>query len=150
VSNRPPKNQPTPRRPADKSVAAHTAKRQLDAAQGQRRIHLSQEITGPLPHSAELANYEEILPGSADRIFSEFEAQSKHRRGLEKLTVDGTERRAGYGQFIGAGILLAAIVAGLWCVLAGQPIAGATIITAALGSGALVYIVGGRPVRADD
>ena len=40
-------------------------------------------ISGPLPPSVELQNYESILPGLADRIVSQFESEGAHRRDME-------------------------------------------------------------------
>jgi len=47
--------------------------------------YLSQSYSGPLPPSDEMAQYEETLPGSADRIITMTENQSKHRIEMEKL-----------------------------------------------------------------
>ncbi len=39
---------------------------------------------GPLPHPEILEKFEQILPGSADRILKQAEAQTLHRIELEK------------------------------------------------------------------
>ncbi len=36
--------------------------------------------TAPLPHPSELAGYEDILPGAAERIFAMAESQAAHRQ----------------------------------------------------------------------
>ena len=41
-------------------------------------VSMSQEIyAGPLPHPDTLARYEQILPGSAERVFLAFEKQTE-------------------------------------------------------------------------
>lgn len=44
----------------------------------------AQYYAGPLPHPDTLKKFEEIVPGSANRILTQFELQSEHRRSLEK------------------------------------------------------------------
>ena len=39
---------------------------------------------GPLPHPTIMKGYEEVLPGSADRIITMVEEQGKHRRNIDK------------------------------------------------------------------
>jgi len=39
--------------------------------------------SGPIPHPNDLARYEEILPGAAERIMKMAELQAEHRRALE-------------------------------------------------------------------
>ncbi len=43
--------------------------------------------SGPLPPPSLLQDYEDILPGSAERIFNQFEKQGGHRRKLENRVV---------------------------------------------------------------
>lgn len=112
-------------------------------------LHMEMRRSGPLPDPAELQTYDLLVPGAADRIIGEFEKQSDHRRGLEKVTVEGTERRAGLGQVLAATIVILAVVLGFVAVIMGQPVAGAAIAAAALGSAALVYVIGGRPPKAE-
>jgi hypothetical protein len=53
-------------------------------------LHAAVEISrfsGPLPHPEDLAKYEQVLPGSADRIISMAEQQAEHRRNLEKSVI---------------------------------------------------------------
>ena len=47
------------------------------------KTSISYSRRGPLPHPQELAEYEKVLPGSAERIFASSEKQMAHRMGLE-------------------------------------------------------------------
>ena len=47
--------------------------------------YLSQSYSGPLPPADEMAQYEETLPGSANRIIAMTENQNKHRIEMEKI-----------------------------------------------------------------
>lgn len=52
-----------------------------------RKVH-----KGPLPAPEVLEQYENILPGAADRIIMLAENQAKHRQDLEKIAVKGAVR----------------------------------------------------------
>ena len=74
----------------------------------------------PLPSSEELKQYENILPGSAERILSMAERQSEHRQFLEKR--DSQDQHLGI--VFAFTLALAALVAGCVVVLNGHPIPG--------------------------
>lgn len=44
--------------------------------------------SGPLPKPEDLAKYEQVLSGSADRIIRMAERQAEHRQKLEKVVVE--------------------------------------------------------------
>lgn len=44
-------------------------------------------FSGPLPHPEDLAKYEQVLPGAADRIIRMAEQQAAHRQSLEKAAI---------------------------------------------------------------
>ena len=58
-----------------------------------RISHVEEHFSGPLPHPAIMAKYEEILPGSADRMVSSEETQMQHRQSLEAAVVHANNRR---------------------------------------------------------
>lgn len=80
--------------------------------------------SGPLPSPAVLREFEEILPGSAERIFAQFETQSSHRRSLEllKLTSDAFSQRLGTVSASLIGLL--GVIGGLWLTHEGKGIEG--------------------------
>lgn len=73
--------------------------------------------SGPIPHPDILRGYEEILPGSADRILSMAEGESKHRHEMEEEIIH-TEGRDSLLGIIVAGILaFCALISGVIVVL---------------------------------
>jgi len=46
---------------------------------------IRQEFAGPLPHPSVLAGYDDVVPGSAERILRMAEKQLEHRIGTESL-----------------------------------------------------------------
>lgn len=51
-----------------------------------------EHYTGPLPHPKLLKDYDELIPGSADRIIQNFEKEADHRRALERDESDAANR----------------------------------------------------------
>lgn len=105
--------------------------------------------SGPLPDPVQLRQYEEVLPGSAERIFSAFEAQVSHRMDLEKNLIDRESRRADWGLAVG-GVLAGVIVIGALIVMVTRdPWAGASVIGTGVAVIAGVFVYGTK-VRSDE
>lgn len=54
-----------------------------DGDTGTRLIAISQEFSGPLPPPEMLAQYEDVVPGAAERIIVITEEQHRHRMSVE-------------------------------------------------------------------
>lgn len=77
-------------------------------------------FAGPIPPAEELAKYEKILPGSADRILKMAEKQSTHRRELENKILESNIKTAATGQVFGFTIFTLALIAGVVLILLGK------------------------------
>ncbi|MBU6321274.1 MAG: DUF2335 domain-containing protein [Patescibacteria group bacterium] len=88
---------------------------------------------GPLPAPEDLARYEQVLPGLADRIMAMAESQAKHRQSLESRVIwfDGT--RATLGLLFGLVIALAGVIGGVLLVTRGYSGSGLASILVPLG-----------------
>ena len=67
----------------------NTSKQQQDNRQSSINAIISEQRTfsGPLPHPEDLAKYDQIVPGAADRIIKMAENEMRHRhRNEDKLT----------------------------------------------------------------
>jgi len=49
---------------------------------------MKMEFSGPMPHPDLLGRYEQICPGSADRIIKMAEQEAEHRRSAERSIID--------------------------------------------------------------
>ena len=58
--------------------------------------------SGPLPTSSELANYERIVPGSAERIIRMAESYADHQQSIENKIIEYTRAESSSGQIIAA------------------------------------------------
>jgi uncharacterized membrane protein len=100
----------------------------------QQKVQIATAIKhheGPLPAPEDLAHYNQIVPGFAERIVFMAEEESSHRRVQEKTALDADisfnrmdfiERRI--GQIMGFTICVSLIILGFTLVLKGFPIAG--------------------------
>lgn len=96
-----------------------------------------ESFSGPIPTPELLKAYEDIFPGSAERIFRMAEIQAEHRQSIEKVVVNGDSRRADRGLNYGLIVALGALVVTLVLVLTGHEWAGGII-----GSLDLIGLVG--------
>lgn len=84
------------------------------------RIMEARNFSGPLPPPDVLREYEEILHGSAHRIFTMAETQQSHRIRLESLAVPAREKRANRGQIFALTVSLAGLAVAAYAVGQGE------------------------------
>ena len=92
------------------------------------------EYRGPIPKPEDLAQYDAILPGSAERILAMAEDQASHRRDLESRALDAkmrqTDRGQHYGLTIGlVGLVASAFMASIGAVVPAGIVGGTTIVS---------------------
>lgn len=95
--------------------------------------------SGPVPPPELLRQFEEILPGAARIIFSEFQEQGLHRRRLEDISVRTNNRRSLIGQAVAGTGLLILLLGGLWLMSRNQLVPGAGSVLVALISAFTAY-----------
>src|SRR6266702_7579052 len=109
----------------------------------QKQAVVAASFSGPLPPPSLLGQYEQIVPGSAERIIRTFEAEVSHRHEMERVLVDAdvkvhkstiTEIRI--GQILAFVLSLCFLGGGTFLAYHGKQLAGAF-----LGSTGLVGIV---------
>jgi len=103
---------------------------------------------GPLPPSAELERYNQIVAGGAERLIAMAEKQAEHRMQLENHVAREQMKQSGRGQIFAlviglAGILSAAVVGSL-----GHTAVAIALATGSLGTLAVTFIVGKSRERA--
>ncbi len=100
--------------------------------------------SGPLPHPETLKKFEEIVPGSANRIITQFEEQSQHRRMLETKVIHNDIFLSKMGLLAGFIIGLLAVSGGVYTALLGHEMAGGFIGSAGLIGLVSVFVYGTR------
>lgn len=97
-----------------------------------------QKWSGPLPAPADLEHFNDIVPGSADRILRMAEAEGEHARKMQSRSVTWTIITTILGQFFGFGIACGGLYGSYLLALAGHPwvaatMAGGSLATIVLG-----------------
>ena len=101
---------------------------QIEVQRTELRSH-----SGPLPAAWTLQEYEDIVPGSAKEIIGAFVDQTKHRRRLESN-----------GQYAAIALLLGGLLLAAWCAYLGLAWPAGVVGVAALGTGGVAWVTGGR------
>lgn len=118
------------------------------AKQGNKKIQVNRtELSayqGPLPPASQLAQYEGILPGAAERIMKTYEKQVDHRHFIEKKYVTSNCINSRMGIIIGALFSLITIGMSGWLIYIGNTTGGSIIGGLQIASLAGVFVYGTR------
>lgn len=90
--------------------------------------------SGPIPDPETLRRYNEVLPGTAEKIIDAFERQNKHRISIEEKAVNHGIYIEKVGQFFAFLITITALCGSLGLIFIGKSIEGiAGVIVAIAG-----------------
>ena len=98
----------------------------------------SEHFSGPLPHPKILNDYNNIVPGSANRIINKFEEQTYHRHKLENRVIWVDSVKSILGLISAFTITMTTIIGGIYSALNGQNFLGGTL--SFTGPVALVFV----------
>jgi uncharacterized membrane protein len=98
---------------------------------------------GPLPPPEMLRGYDEIVPGAAERILTQFERQSEHRREIERKMVSNIARREMGSILVAALLIVAVTFLGYHMVSQGQSLYALGTVAASV-SGVLIAFFTGK------
>lgn len=80
---------------------------------------MSQQWSGPLPPPAALDQFNQIVPGGAERIFLLVEREQAHRLDMDSIALNAMVKDTRRGQWLGASIAILAIIAAVFSVYIG-------------------------------
>lgn len=106
-------------------------------------------FSGPLPHPEMFKKYEEILPGSADRILTMAEEQGKHRREIEKVVIRTESKSSSRGSVFAFILAIVVVLVGGTLVFFDKPGWGMVIILGGLGTLVGTFIKGRKDKSKD-
>lgn len=109
------------------------------------RIHtllVSEKFSGPMPHPRHLREYEDILPGSAERILRMAEESLAANQKMDEMIVRGGIADATRGMNYGLLAFLASLAGALICAAIGQPILGGGFLASSIMGAVAVFIKG--------
>ena len=85
---------------------------------------MAASYSGPLPPPAMFEQYNNVVPGAAERILQMAEKQSEHRHDIENRIVRTETRKSVIGLFLAFFIVVLGIGAGAFIVFNGKEISG--------------------------
>ncbi|MBI4827473.1 MAG: DUF2335 domain-containing protein [Nitrospinae bacterium] len=113
-----------------------------------RRIE-SISFSGPLPPPNILQKYNDVMPGLAERIVNSAEKQASHRMDLEKIVIQGEDRRAYLGWGSGTVLALLVVLLGAYLVYVGRNVEGFSTLAATAATFAGVFFYGKHKQQKD-
>lgn len=108
------------------------------------RVQRTELYAGPLPPPDILAKFEQILPGAADRILKQAEAQTEHRIEIEKKVVSADIIKSYLGLVFGFILGLSGIGGGIYLATLGFNVFGPLLSGGSLITLVAVFIYGTR------
>lgn len=108
------------------------------------RYQKAELYAGPLPHPNILEKFEQILPGAADRILKQAEAQTEHRIEIEKKVVSADIIKSYLGLVFGFILGLSGIGSGVYLATLGFNVFGPLLSGGSLITLVAVFIYGTR------
>jgi len=103
-----------------------------------------QSFSGPLPPPEVLKRFDEIVPGAAERIIKMAEAQSEHRKDLEKKVIESDISRSKWGQILGFIISITGLIVSGFISIYGNAIVGGIVSVSMLASLVGVFMYGSK------
>ena len=97
---------------------------------------------GPIPPPEILAGYEGVIEGSADRILTMAEEQSKHRKKLEEIVIRGGSRNQVLGMIFAFILSLVIVGSGALLIYHDKSLEGLSLIVADVVALAAVFLYG--------
>lgn len=115
---------------------------QILASVRKLEVTAKRSIRGPLPRPDTLKEFENVLPGSAERILRMAEKEQDHRHRMLKRLIVAETRTAVWGLVFALIVALAFLAAAVWLVSIDHTIEGTLLGTADVVALATVFIIG--------
>lgn len=116
-------------------------------AQPAQPVMIRKSFQGPLPTPEDLARYNDIEPGLANRIVLMAEKQSDHRQTLEMIAVRSGAWNSRWGLVAGWSIGMASVIGGVWIISIGKSTEGLATLITSLVSLVGIYVYGKRSMQ---
>ena len=97
---------------------------------------------GPIPPPEVIGEYNNIVPGSAEKIIEQALSQTSHRISIEKYMIKHNVRRAYWGQIYGFIIAFFGLSLGGFLIYKGHDFAGAILAGVTLCGMVTVFVIG--------
>lgn len=112
-------------------------------------VQVASAFSGPIPPPNILKQYDDIVPGAADRILKMAEQQSAHRQRLEVKAVDSMDFNAKLGTISGLIVALIFAIVATYCIYKGANLIGLAMVIGDITGLLFAYLYGKRSVDHD-
>ncbi len=102
-----------------------------------RSVMVSRQFSGPLPSPQSLAQFEKVLPGTADRIISMAEKSQDHQHDWNDRALNSEINKGNIGMYGGLFVSILLVVGSVVCAFLGQ-----TVVAVALVGASAIGLVG--------
>lgn len=109
----------------------------------------SASYAGPIPPPGLLKAFDDVVPGSADRIITQFEEQGRHRRKQEDRVIASNISQAARGQILAFIIFMTVALGGGFLIYVGRSIEGSGALFTGVAS-AIWALRGARKAKEED
>lgn len=135
------------KRPPDQQIKAeiervigslvNQGQREQIVARVTKVVESREAFSGPIAHPRHLREYDDILPGSADRIVCMAEKAQEHNQAMEKKLVDGNIQTSQHAMYLGFVVLIFLIIGAVYAGMNGNnTLAGLLLGTSVIGGAA--------------
>jgi len=76
--------------------------------------------SGPLPDPEDLRQYENILPGSSERFFTQWESQTKERQSNDRIFLRRAFNQSGVGLWVALAVTMMGIGSAIYLAMSGH------------------------------
>lgn len=105
-------------------------------------VESREAFSGPIAHPRHLREYDDILPGSAERIVAMAEKAQAHNQSMEKKIIEGNLKTSHHSMYLGFSALIALIIAAVYAGLKGNNILAGLLLASGVLGGAATLIRG--------
>ena len=105
-------------------------------------VSISGTYSGPIPPPQLLHEFDQVIPGAAERILRMAEKQQDHRIRLESRVITSDTYRSWAGLVLGSILAVIIILSGSYLIHEGHDWAGTTLVTGTLGVVLAAFIHG--------
>ena len=114
------------------------------------RLQKSETFSGPVPPPEVIEKYERILPGAAERIFTNWEKQTEHRHNLESRVVKTDNLKSILGVVFGFIAVMGAIWGGVYTALHGYTLFGGGLSLAGLAMLVTAFVTSRKKIKKEE
>lgn len=123
-----------------KNNIQQASKKEKTSVIATRQEVLMSAYSGPIPPPEILEKYENLAPGTAEKLINQTLRQSEHRMNIENKVIDSKISDSKLGIILGFILGLVALIGSFYLISIGKDIVGVGVLIISIGSGVANFI----------